>query len=221
MNDRLSIDNYPLLQPLLTFNDPRDDFYVCEILKRRKENPTMPVGTKLIDTLYLYQGDLKRKIEYIKDCCGKNNARAYLRLNKRSARSVALRAIKKLAELIEHSQYKAAKRAYASAAGEVNSAGNNKTWFVDLDYKHLPFRELIKANIEECEPKNKIILEVPTVNGVHIICKPFNRATFTIKASNPSSPLVLPQEIRSIDCHKDNPTLLFYANPNEGVDKFA
>ena len=212
---RVSVDNFDLLAPFLKFPLVDDSFYVCEIIKRRKENPTLAVGTKLIDTFYLYDGDLQRKKSLIKELCKSNGARAYLRLNVRSARAVALRTMKKLAELIEQGNYKATKRAYASAAGEVNSAGVDKTWIVDLDERHLPYQQTIEKIIYGLY-ENKIvqlppITKVPTVNGIHLICRPFDRMGFGIASSFSGSILCLPSDIRNIDIHKDNPTLLFYS----------
>ena len=99
----------------------------------------------------------------------------------------------------------------ASAAGEVCSAGKDKTWIVDLDEEYLPHQEEILKMMFECEPYIRNIAElakvflnsshtgsepslflaykqikdatpiVPTKHGKHVIAKPFNVQSLTEK----------------------------------------
>jgi hypothetical protein len=48
---------------------------------------------------------------------------------------------------------------------------------------------------------NKIVLKVPTVNGYHLICKPFNRTEFSF-------------EFYNVGVHIHNPTLVYFNNDN-------
>lgn len=60
-----------------------------------------------------------------------------------------------------------------------------------------------KEQINKCEPlnKNKILLEVPTVSGIHLITSPFNSSKFKLLYPN-------------INIHKDCLTFLYYNNEN-------
>jgi hypothetical protein len=90
----------------------------------------------------------------------------------------------------------------ASAAGNANCAGDEKTWILDLDEEYLPYKKVIYAMVLQCEPiaskwkefqdtqaemfkdrwRDTFIdmnfSEVPTKHGIHIISRPFNTKTF-------------------------------------------
>lgn len=200
------IDNFELLGQYLKF-DSDDDFYVLEIIKRRKENPDMETGTQLVHTFCIYNGDLQKKESSIKRICQQSNGRAYLRLNRRSATRVALRALRLTAEYIENGNYKAAKNAYFSAAGTINSEPH-KTWLLDVDTKDESILLKVKTILSQSEELVKgdkilrrVLLEVPTVNGWHFITNPFDRSKFDF---------VKGYGINCVEIHKDNPTLLFF-----------
>ena len=77
-------DNFNLIRPLLNF-ESSDDFYFIQIMQRRKDNPDMKTGVKIIKEFYidnLEQFDNKQ--DQIIEMAHKYNARATIRLNKRS-----------------------------------------------------------------------------------------------------------------------------------------
>ena len=198
------INNFPAIRHLLNFSDP-DKFYLLQILKRRKDNPSMHKDMSILDSYFIYSmdqyDDLEEKI--VKQCTD-NNARAYFRLNRRSAKQVALKTLSKIALMIESEDYANVKRAYLSAAGE-HCKDDNKTWVIDLDRNEKNEREfdnyvndiIWEIQILLGETKNiDSIYPIPTKNGLHLICRPFNSAKFS-------------QNHPEIDVHKDNPTILF------------
>jgi hypothetical protein len=144
---------------------------------------------------------LEEKI--IKQCID-NNARAYIRLNRRSAKQVALKTLGRIAKMIEDENYKHVKRAYLSCAGEYHKE-EDKTWIIDLDrngasdeaYDAYINSVVFTAQglIQETE-KDDTIRFIPTKNGMHLICRPFNKKKFKN---------VFPE----IDLHLDNPTCLY------------
>jgi hypothetical protein len=193
------VDNYDKIVPLFDFGDKQDEyFYFLQIFQRRKENPSLVINNKLIDNFYLYSGDLERKWQRIKELCRKMNARAYIRMNRRSAASVGLRCLTKTAEMIEQGNFKHIKRIYESAAGTVNSE-KPKRWLIDLDEEHLTNKDVISKIITDIG--GKILVELPTLNGVHLITNAFNSQQFYKELARVNI---------SIDIHKDNPTLLYY-----------
>lgn len=187
-----NVDNFDLLAGLMEYKDVEDEFYFLQIFQRRKENPDLAINNKLIDNFFLYQGDLEKKKDRIKELCEKMNARAYLRMNRRSARQVAIRCMVKTAEMIEQGNYKHIKRAYEASCGTCHCE-KPRRWIIDLDPDTIDRKPAVIYNIENIG--GKILVEIPTPNGVHLLTTPFDR----MKAS-----------LGSIDVHNDNPTLLYY-----------
>jgi hypothetical protein len=198
------INNFQAIRDLLTFGD-EDKFYFIQIFKRRKDNPDMKKDMVIIDNYFVYElehfNGLEEKI--IKQC-NDNNARAYIRLNRRSAKQVALKTLGRIAKMIEDENYKHVKRAYLSCAGEYHKE-EDKTWIIDLDrngasdeaYDAYINSVVFTAQglIQETE-KDDTIRFIPTKNGMHLICRPFNKKKFKS---------IFPE----IDLHLDNPTILF------------
>lgn len=182
-----------------------DNFFFLQVLKRKKENPEMTSNNITVDVLYIKDVDdlIKKRDRIIKRCMDEN-ARAYINLNMRSKRKVALQAMKIIAECISNDNYEIA-NCYASAAGGSHQ-DPNKTWVVDVDYNPampsaynegfvMGLTTLISDLIVETG-KVPQIHQIPTKNGIHLITQPFNLQKF-----RDIHPL--------IDVHKNNPTLLF------------
>jgi hypothetical protein len=195
-------NNFDIIRPLLNF-DSVDDFYFLQIIKRRKDNPELERDMKLIDNYFIYSIEDYDKIESkIIDQCNLNNARAYIRINRRNAKTIALQTMRKLSELLIDGNYRAAKSAYISAAGEYHSEPK-KRWIIDIDEDDLPLTNQIREKIQELhfatdKTEYQIIAEIPTKSGIHIITNPFNLHEFR-------------KAFPTMDIHKDNPTLLFYS----------
>ena len=54
MDDFEKIDNFEQIENLLTFNN-EDEFYMLQLLKRKKENPDMKGDSQPIKTVYLHR----------------------------------------------------------------------------------------------------------------------------------------------------------------------
>lgn len=198
------INNFQAIRDLLTFGD-EDKFYFIQIYKRRKDNPDMKKDMVIIDNYFVYELEHFKGLEekIIKQCID-NNARAYIRLNRRSAKQVALKTLGRIAKMIEDENYKHVKRAYLSCAGEYHKE-EDKTWIIDLDQNGASDEAYdayinsvvftVQGLIQETE-KDDTIRIIPTKNGMHLICRPFNLSKFR---------KIFPE----IDVHKDNPVMLF------------
>ncbi len=188
------INNFNLIRPLLSFKE--GDFYYLQILKRRKDNPGMMGDSIVIDNYYISSMGMFDLIEEkVIEKCTLNNARAYLRLNRRNFEKVGLQTLKKVTEYIINNDYRAIKNAYQSACGEFHS-DENKKWIVDIDDEGTDMIEL-QSHIDSLSPKGPKCLEViPTKNGCHLITNPFRLDEFR---------KIYPK----IDIHKDNPTILY------------
>lgn len=189
----MKVDNFNQIKTLLTFNSC-DEFYFLQILKRRKENPEIGSNSTIIKTYYISSINyLTEKEEEIKTLCKLYNARAYINLTSRSYERIAFHNLKKITDCIMNKDFKSIKNSYDSVCGSYGFG--EKRWVVDIDGK---LNSYIEIEINMIEPKgDKILAVIPTLNGVHLITKPFNLQKF-----KELYPL--------IDVHKNNPTLLYY-----------
>ena len=191
-------DNFALLKEKLPPLD-KDTYYYVQIMRRKKEHPNMPKSVRIINEYFFY-GD--RSFDYymnkIIGDCNINEARAYITVNRRSIRKTSLKMLSHLATLIESNQVEphTLRGLYSSMSGKYHGE-EEKKWVVDVDEEHLPYLEGIKNvlnNIQPHEGENKILFEVPTKSGLHLITKPFRIDK-------------LPKDFP--DVHKDNYTILY------------
>ena len=196
-------DNFQLIKPLLDFTDPKT-FYFIQILTRRKENPEMKSGQSVVDNFYLYtEEDLDKLRDRLVERCEKHNARAYINLNRLDLEKIALYTQKEIIDLIIQQNFKAVKNAYATACGN-HTSETNKRWVVDIDEEQLHLLPDIRNLIGQLHseiPGNKyrILAEIPTKSGVHIISEPFNMKKFSDTLGT-SGPILV---------HKNSPTILY------------
>lgn len=184
------VDNFELISDLLDFSKP-NNFYMVQILKRRKENPDMKTGVKTINVYFIYSfNEFNILRDKIIDDCISNNARAYINLNYRDTYMIALYTQKIITEYMLSGNFKAVQDAYTKACGNNHSDKNTK-WLIDIDIidsegnpdrnlmdcaKHMI--EVITELHKETKSNYKILCLVPTRNGYHIITNPFNKQKF-------------------------------------------
>lgn len=206
------MNNLELIKPFLTFTSD-DDFYYLQIIQRRKDNPdkNLSSSNRVIKNYYIGNIEyLERKWDEIKSLSDFFNARAMIRLNKRSYKKTAFKALEKVANVISNEAYKSVKNSYASAAGRGNN-DPNKTWIIDLDHEDSEGQAVRTVNIangihnliNDIQPTDvgdKEVIRLPSPNGIHMITKPFNLQVFK-------------QELDAhgwrADVKKDNPTNLY------------
>jgi hypothetical protein len=212
-------NNFKLLDPLIQFTNPGDCYFI-QLLKRQKDNPEMTRNMVNVDNFFVYDlAEYYAIEEKVVALCNLHNARAYIRVNRRNTEKLALTTLVKVSNLILSKDYKSVKNAYLSAAGE-NSSEPIKRWIVDLDREETWFdwtwksfvndiRNRIAKLHTECNQNSKqgeykMLLEVPTKNGLHIITNPFNLQKFRQDDST-----TMREQLGKIDIHKDNPTILY------------
>lgn len=191
------VNNFKLIRSLLAF-ESEGDFYFLQVLKRRKDNPSLSKDVKLINNYFIYSLEQFDGLEeHIINECNINNARAYIRLNVRNSKKIALQTLKKITDLIICEDYKAVKTAYISACGEFHS-DKNKKWIIDVDNLSIDIDSLKNDlyKLQKETGKEPILIQIPTKNGIHIITHPFNLQEFK-------------KQYSLIDIHKDNPTILY------------
>lgn len=191
-------NNVSQIRTLLNFINP-GDFYFIQIIKRRKDNPLLSRDMKLIDNWFIYSlQEYDEKAPKIIEQCRLNNARAYIRLNKRNDQKIALQTLRIIAGNIANQQYNI-RNCYLSACGQFHSDAN-KTWIIDVDEPELELINDISLLIEQIYRNigktDGIIVKIPTKSGIHLITNPFDLQVF--KGYFPQ-----------ISVHKDNPTVLY------------
>lgn len=84
-----TVDNFDLVASLMNFNSD-DDFYYCEIIKRKKDNPNDDFRYRqFVGNFWITSAsELQSQKNDIIKVCQDNNARAYIYMNPRSAQAV-------------------------------------------------------------------------------------------------------------------------------------
>ena len=191
------IDVLDKIKDLLSF-ETSDDFYFLQILQRKKENPQLGSNSRVIKNYYISNVDyLEDRYDEIKVLCEQFNARAMIRLNKRSYRKVSFKTMQNIANSMSNGEYSFIKKSYDKAC--VNGHNDKKkTWIIDIDGEFTDnwLLEMIHY-IDGCQPEGKkLVTQLPTKNGIHLITTPFDLSGF--KNRYPET-----------DIHKDNPINLY------------
>lgn len=188
------IDNFEQVKKLLNY-DTEDDFYFLQIMKRKKENYDMTNHSKIVDEMFIRSNEyLDSKKEYIMKMCNMFNARATIRLNRRSFKMCSLQTLSSLAQQIANGQFQRIDRLYSSVIGKYHNE-TVKRWIVDIDQPEIN-PDLLET-IERIKPVGKKLIDIiPSKSGFHIITSPFDVSEFVKVFPN-------------IDIHKDNPTNLY------------
>lgn len=236
------VDNFDLIRSYMqrqALDWKEGDCYYVQLLRRQADDPLIDgkkdpkyhgnMHSRSIKDYFIKSIDHLNDVEEdIKTLCNTFNVRAYIRLNKRNYKGIALQMLKHIAEQAASGEtYSSPFHMVASAAGTSCAAGKDKTWLIDVDKEYVPYVDEIREMILQCEPNpeniekyrmnlidkemakqwyiNNKFFTVPTKNGLHIICPPFNRQTF-LKLWSKSDNL---KDLPVVDIHPDNPTLIF------------
>jgi hypothetical protein len=193
------IDNIELIKDLLNFEN-EGDFYMLYVFKRKKDQPEGERDNhQSVRTIKTYCVDsveyLEKRYDEIKQLCEMFKARAYIHVQKQNHKDVSLEMMVSLAERIRNGQNNQ-KGLFDSVVGQIKTY--EKRWIVDVDSKDNKELLKVKLVIDSCAPfgKDKIISEIPTKNGYHIITERFDVMEFG-------------KHYPDVDIQKKNPTLLF------------
>ncbi len=200
------IDNFDAICPLMQFPNPGDSFYFVQILQRKKDHAGVRIGgsnnnSRLIKSYHLSSVDklllYKEEMIRLADVFG---ARVGINLNPRSFEKTAFQLLEKVAHQMQNKNFYDVRKSYDSVCGNYH-AEMDKRWLVDIDTKDLMFIDHVRGVIGNCHDdiKNrdyKILAQIPTKNGVHLITNPFNLESFN-------------KIVKHVDVHKNNPTLLY------------
>lgn len=198
------VNNFDIIKGLIDAGE--DEFYMLQIIHRSKDGATQfdqdgkNFSNKTIKSYFISSaGYLEYKMKEIIALCELFNARAYINLNKKSKKQIALKSIENLAHCVAMEEYKGIMSVFESSCGQTGACDKNKTWIVDIDTKDVEEIADVVNAIDQCEPfgEQKIVTTIPTVHGFHLISRPFNKKKFRELYT------------KNIDIHDNNPTLLF------------
>lgn len=190
------INNFEIINPLLSW-DSEDVFYFCQVLKRKKENPELGSNSHVVKTYYIKSLEGLEK-DYGEMVCLANyhNARVCINLNKRSFERTAFHTLKKITDVIMNKDYSQARKSYNSVCGMY--AEGDKLWVLDVD-NSLEDEQELSGYLSMIRPEgDKVVASIPSKNGYHLICKPFDINAFRDNEGD------IVHEI-----HKNNPTNLY------------
>jgi hypothetical protein len=202
------INNIELIKPLLNYEKP-GDFYMLYIFKRKKDQPEGErdnhQSVRTIKTYCIESIDhLERRYDEIIQMCEMFKSRAYIHVQKQNHFDVSLSMMVDLAQRIQNGNHNQ-KGLFDSVVDQIKT--QEKRWIVDIDTKDEKEQQMIVNTIENIKPiglNSKIIAQIPTKNGIHLITKRFDSVEFDKQIG-----VELP------DIQRKNPTLLYYPNSLE------
>lgn len=181
------INNFDIIRQMFTF-DTEDEFYFCQIIRRRKENPNDRTNSQLINAYYFNSFEkFDRLKEQIIAETTIHNARAYINPNRRSYKKCALHMLEILSRRIIQEEYKFAMKAFDAAALKYTiEPKNSKKWVIDIDTHDQEFIDNVTKVIESVNPKGtkKVLQTIPTKNGVHLLTAPFHVEEYQYEIKN-------------------------------------
>lgn len=185
-------NNFERIKEIMEFRSD-DDFYYLQILQRKKENELLTSNSRVIKNYYIKSIEyLENRKQEIIDLCNQFNARASIRLNRRSFEKVGFKAMELTCNTLSNRTYSFVNKCYDRACGQSSAETKDKKWIIDIDSPSI--EQSIINKIIELE--GDIIKVLPSKSGWHIITNPFRLDLFK-------------KEFPEIEIHKDNPTNLY------------
>lgn len=176
-----------------------DRYFVVELIRRGKDNPDKPSANYHFKNYYIYSWrDLDRYEQEIKDVCTLLRLRAYASVNYKLMTQVALDTLAESARRIAAHDHKKFYSIFESMSAKYVDR-KNQTWIVDVDDPSLT--EETMRHINECQPKDrdKMLFEMPTKSGTHLITTAFNINELNLKLGTD----------RAVEIKKNHLTLLY------------
>ena len=205
----MKIDNFFNVAGFMSFEN-ENDFYHIQVISRKKDNGVKDFGIKeysvrSVESLYKIENEVKQLCEMF-------NARAYVYVNRRNYKNIALKMIKELSDIVCDENYKKCKQAFKSCCGKYSSAGGSKLWIIDVDITDPTRIEAIGNTVHEIitsdvNASECYVDKIRTVNGWHFLIRPCDTRQLKCMLDVLQNTY---SEIKEIDIKKDNMTLLYY-----------
>lgn len=185
-----TIDNFDLIMGLMDFEESDNIFMHLQILRRGKDHPELPAANKFIKSWLVRRREhldsLKEEVVFL---CEHYKARAYISCAPKSIAKLNTFIMRKLADNLHTGNVINPWHVFNSACGELQ--GVEKRWVVDIDTKDKDAVDFIKLEIDRVwvntHPQDWgklregawLTAEIPTLNGTHLIVRPFNLQEFS------------------------------------------
>lgn len=192
---------YKYMEDIESFGE---DFYILDIVRRRKEHPNLRHNRSLIKTYIISTIDDFKEIENeIVELCDILKARAYFSVNKFSFKKSGFNMLIDLSSRLKHESYTGLQGLFSSSA--MGSISGDVKWMLDVDTDS-------KDVIDELIPTiqlNRAVNGIPNVefelfkspNGWHIVIDPFHITEDINKTLN----------TMEVEVHKNN-FIIAYSN---------
>lgn len=185
-----TIDNFDQIKSLMAFRESDNLFLHLQILRRGKDHPDLPAANKLMKSWLVRSAEhldsLKDEVVFL---CEHYKARAYISCVPKSIEKLNQLVMRKLTDNQYTGNVINPWHVFNSACGEL--PGVEKRWVVDVDTKDKDAVDFIKLEIDrvwvnahqndwgKLRESAWLIAEVPTLNGFHLISRPFNLQEFS------------------------------------------
>lgn len=161
-----------------------DTFYNLILIGRKKDN-TLVDGKVKSYTIYTIC-DLDKYKQEIITICDALKVRAYISVNYKSHRQVALNVMVEIANYNLQDYFKSSRGLYDSVVAKFVDR-KKQLWIIDVDKDDSfgksvdELTDLYIKTIESCKPYKKIVAVIPTKSGKHIVTHPFDSSDFYLK----------------------------------------
>ena len=161
-----------------------DIFYNVALIGRKKDNAL--VDGKVKSYTINDVCDLDKYKQEIITICDALKVRAYISVNYKSHRQVALKVMVEIANYNLQDYFKSSRGLYDSAVAQFVDS-KKQLWIIDVDKDDSlnksvdELTDLYIKTIESCKPYKKIVTVIPTKSGKHIITHPFDASEFYLK----------------------------------------
>lgn len=198
------IDNFNIFSSWFENLTDQGDFFFVQVIQRKKECNIGSNNNVIKDYYFFDKDSFLNKKEEIATLCKTFNARAYFWVNPRNCRQVQYEIIREALKAIECNSKKLF-RCVSKAIGKRRNTNYKPLWILDFDIKDTKLITKYLDIAMGCKHAGSSLVFnlIPTVNGFHAITKGFDLSQFNQKLNETG--------LESIDIHKDNPTVLYYA----------
>jgi len=158
------------------------DFYPIMIIKRRKDNPDMNQNCKIIYRTNIYNKEDLQQDKLI-SLCKENNARCYMKINKRSDQIVSQNMLRCVVDNHLKGNYAYMKNAYDHCVG-ISDASDVRYFLIDIDKIEENTKSIndvvstIESYLSDLKKNNRMkdgpIYKLPTKNGYHVLAPGFD-----------------------------------------------
>lgn len=193
-------DNTLNIASFMSYN--KDDFYFIQIIKRRKDNPIMVRDAVILKNYYVDSMDgFFDTMVRVRSTCDFENARAYIRLNKRNYKHLGMKVLNRALVYVSSNNNKPLSNVFDAVAGEFHNDPDKK-WLIDVDnlvdfdpkmeihpneyggivgldgINNIGYLRTNLIRLQEETGREPMTELIPSKSGIHIITRPFNLKTF-------------------------------------------